>query len=187
MNDAIHLVGLCGSLRKASFNRALLAAAAELLPTGVTLEVAEIGDFPLYNEDLERAAYPPAVTRVRAQIAAADAVLIATPEYNYGVPGVLKNAIDWISRPQKDAPWRGKALAIAGASPGGFGAVRGIYQMRQIAVSQDMHVLNRPEIMVSAAQTRFDEQGRLTDETTRKYLSDMLEALAEYARQLRRS
>lgn len=187
MSDALHLVGLCGSLRKASLNRALLAAAAELLPGGVTLEVVEIGDFPLYNEDVERAAYPPAVSRVRAQIAAADALLIATPEYNYGIPGVLKNAIDWISRPQKDAPWRGKALAIAGASQGSLGAVRGVYQMRQIAVSQDMHVLNRPEIMVSAAHTRFDDQGRLTDETTRKYLREMLVALVEHALQLRRS
>ncbi|MEO8011715.1 MAG: NAD(P)H-dependent oxidoreductase, partial [Dokdonella sp.] len=132
-------------------------------------------------------ANPSAVTRVRAQISAADAILMATPEYNYGVPGVLKNAIDWISRPQKDAPWRGKALAIAGASPGNFGAIRAVYQLRQIAVSQDMRPLNRPEVMVAAAHSRFDEHGRLTDETTRKYLADLLVALADSARQLRGS
>lgn len=182
---AVRLVGLCGSLRSKSYNQALLGAAVELAPPGVTIERLELGDLPLFNQDvLDQQGMPAPAQRLGAAIAAADGVLVASPEYNYSVPGVLKNAIDWVSR-AKPMPFAGKALGIVSASPGNLGGARMQYHLRQIAVFLDLHPLNRPEVMVSRAAEKFDAEGRLTDEDTRKHLYGFLQALAEFARKLR--
>lgn len=163
---AIHIAGISGSLREQSYNTAALRAALELLPEDVTLEPVGIGDVPLYNDDLRLQGYPPAVQRLRERLAAADGVLLMTPEYNYSVPGVLKNAIDWASRPP-DQPFDGKPVAIMGASPGMLGTARAQYHLRQMLVFLNAYVLNRPEIMIAQATAKFDEAGHLTDAPTR--------------------
>jgi chromate reductase len=181
---ALRFLGISGSLRAASFNTAALRAAGELAPEGVTVELAGIGDIPLYDDDARAAGMPPAVVALQAAIAAADAVIIATPEYNYSIPGGLKNAIDWISRTDPQ-PFRNKPVGIIGASPGAIGTARAQYDLRKVFVFLDAHVLNRPEIMIGAAHTRFDATGRLTDEATRAFLKTMLEALRDWTLRLR--
>lgn len=181
---AIHIVGISGSLREQSYNSAALRAATELLPDGVTLETVGIGDLPLYNDDLRLQGYPPAVEQLRSHLAGADAILLATPEYNYSVSGVLKNAIDWASRPP-DQPFDGKPVAIMGASPGRLGTARAQYHLRQMLVFLNAYVLNRPEIMIAQAATRFDAAGRLTDAPTRELMQTFLEAFAAWIRRLR--
>ena len=172
----IEVVGLSGSLRRNSYNTALLQAAMELVPDGMLIKPVPI-DLPLYNEDIREHGYPASVEKLRSQIARADAVLIATPEYNYSVPGVLKNAIDWVSRPP-DQPFEKKPVAIMGASPGRIGTARAQYHLRQSFVFLNSAVLNKPEIMVGGAANIFDHNGRLTDESTREYVKRLLEALA---------
>lgn len=185
--DPVKLVALCGSLRKQSFNRSLLHAAAELMPADVQLEHAEIGEIPLYNQDvLDQQGFPAPVQRLIDAIAAADGVLIATPEYNYSVPGVLKNAIDWVSR-SKDSPFSGKTLGILSASPGALGGARAQYHLRQIVVFLNLIPFNRPEVMVSKAAEKFDTNGRLTDEDTRKHLGAFMKGLSDFTRKLRRA
>lgn len=184
MSEAVRVLGISGSLRKGSFNTALLRAAVAQAPPSLHIEVASIGDIPLYDEDVRAQGFPPSVEKLRAQIAAADALLVVTPEYNYSVPGVLKNAIDWASRPP-NAPFAGKALAIMGASGSIGGTMRAQYHLRQIAVYLDMHPLNKPEIFVKSASAAFDAEGRLTDEATRKLIGQQLDALALWARKLR--
>ena len=164
----------------------LSARAAELARDGVTIVQAEIADIPLYNEDVKAAGLPPAVIRLQRAIASADAVLIATPEYNYFVPGVLKNAIDWVSRTDPQ-PFDNKPVAIMGASPGALGTGRAQYDLRKMFVYLNAHVLNRPEVMISAAQSRFDADGRLTDEATRKVLAILLTALRDWTLRLQAS
>src|SRR5712672_324502 len=159
----ITVLAICGSLRQGSYNKAALRAAIEEKPPGMTIETAEIGSIPLYNEDMRALGFPPPVEKLRAQIAAADALLIVTPEYNYSMAGVLKNAIDWASRPP-DQPFRGKPVAIAGASMGGFGTARAQYHLRQTCVFLDMIPLNKPEVFISVAHQKVDAQGRLSDE-----------------------
>jgi chromate reductase len=181
---ALRFLGISGSLRAASFNTATLRAAGELAPEGVTIELAGIGDIPLYDDDARAAGMPQSVVALQAAIAAADAVIIATPEYNYSIPGVLKNAIDWISRTDPQ-PFRNKPVGIIGASAGAIGTARAQYDLRKVFVFLDAHVLNRPEIMIGAAHTRFDVTGRLTDEATRAFLKTMLEALREWTLRLR--
>jgi len=182
--NVVRVLGFSGSLRKASFNTALLRAAVELAPPGVQLETTGIGDIPLYNEDVREQGYPAPVAELRRRVAAADALLITTPEYNYSIPGVLKNAIDWVSRPP-DQPFDGKPLALMGASMGTIGTARAQYHLRQTAVFLNMHPLNRPEVMVSRAHERFDASGRLTDEEIRARVTSLLSALAEWTRRLR--
>jgi chromate reductase len=177
----IAVLGLCGSLRKASFNRGALRAAIELAPPGMTITDGEIGDLALYNEDVREQGYPAAVARLRDQIGAADAILFVTPEYNYSIPGVLKNAIDWASRPP-GPPIGGKPCAIMGASPGVIGTARAQYHLRQCCVFLDMKVLNKPEVMIGQAASRFDADVNLTDETTREFVGDLLVALADLTR-----
>src|SRR6201993_2197198 len=143
---------------------------------GITIEPADIGSFPLYNEDVRAQGFPASVETFRRQIAAADALLFATPEYNYSIPGVLKNAIDWASRPP-DQPFAGKPVAIMGAGAGMAGTARAQYDLRRSCVFLDMHPLNKPEVLIGQAQTKFDEQGRLTDEAARGFIRDMLAAL----------
>ena len=179
------MLGFAGSLRKGSFNRAALRAAAELLPAGMILETFDLRPIPLYDADVEAAGVPESVQEFRRRIAAADALLIATPEYNYSMPGVLKNAIDWGSRPP-DQPLNGKPVAIMGASPGGFGTARAQYHLRQTCVFTNMLPLNRPEVFISNAHEKFDAQGRLTDEKARQGIAALLEALAAWTRRLGR-
>jgi chromate reductase len=181
----ITVLGICGSLRAASFNRAALRTAIELKPAGMTIETADIGSIPLYNEDVRALGFPPAVERLRAQIAAADALLFVTPEYNYSMPGVLKNAIDWASRPP-DQPFAGKPVAMMGASAGTGGTVRAQYDLRRSCVFLDMHPLNKPEIFIGQAQTKFDASGRLTDDVARGLIRDLLAALEQWTRQIAR-
>ncbi|MGH6611460.1 MAG: NADPH-dependent FMN reductase, partial [Burkholderiaceae bacterium] len=171
-----HILGISGSLRSGSYNTALLRAALEAVPDGTQMELARIDDFPLYNEDVRQAGFPPPVQRLREQIARADALLIVTPEYNYSIPGVLKNAIDWASRPP-DQPFNEKPIALMGASPGMLGSARAQYHLRQCFVFLNAFVLNQPEVMVAKANERFDQEGRLTDEATRKQAVKQLQAL----------
>jgi len=179
-----HLLGISGSLRRGSYNTALLHACRELLPAGCTLEFATIDAVPLYNEDVRAAGFPPAVQHLRELIATADGVIIATSEYNYSVPGVLKNAIDWASRPPEQ-PFEQKPVAIMGASPGAFGTARAQYHLRQSFVCLNSHVLNRPEVMIAKAAERFDASGKLTDEPTRTQVAKQLEAFRHWIERLK--
>lgn len=154
MSDPLHVLGFAGSLRKGSYNRAALGAAGELLPEGMTLEIFDISEIPLYNADLEAEGIPAPVQAFKDRIAAADALLIATPECNYSFPGVLKNAIDWASRPPGASPLQGKPVAIMGASPGIMGTVRAQFHLRQVCVFSDMHVLRKPEVYIGRAVER---------------------------------
>jgi chromate reductase len=183
-SDAIVVLGISGSLRKDSFNTALLRAAVALAPPSMTIEEADIRDVPLYDEDTRTRGWPPAVERLRSRLAAADAVLIVTPEYNYSIPGVLKNAIDWVSRGERQ-PLADKPLAIMGASGGLSGTMRAQYDLRKIAVFLDMHPLNKPEVFVRSAAEKF-ESGVLVDEPTKKVVAAQLEALATWTRRLKR-
>jgi len=182
----IHVLGISGSLRKGSYNTGLLHAASEVLPEGMTLETFDLSSIPLYNDDVRLLGYPEPVKEFRDRIAAADALLIATPEYNYSIPGVLKNAIDWASRPPHP-PLDGKPVAIMGASTGNFGTVRAQMHLRQVCVYCNMFPLNKPEVLVMRARDKFDADGRLVDETGRGLVRDILLALANWVRRLRAS
>src|SRR6202030_975832 len=161
MSDAgaISVLGICGSLRKDSYNMATLRIAIAQKPPGMTVEVADISQIPPYNEDVRQQGFRPTVETLRRQIAAADALLFACPEYNYSMSGVLKNAIDWASRPP-DQPFSEKPVAILGASPGALGTGRAQYHLRQSCVFLNMHPLNKPEVMIAAAHTKINEQGQ---------------------------
>jgi chromate reductase len=179
----VRILGIPGSLRKASYNKAALRAAQELLPEGATLEIFDLDGVPPFNEDDERV-LPARVVELKARVRETDAILIATPEYNYSVPGVLKNAIDWASRPYGDNAWDGKPVAIMGASPGALGTARAQYHLRQTFVFLNMYPVNRPEVMISNASQRFDEHGHLADEGTRTRIRRLLEALMAWTRRL---
>ena len=148
---------ISGSRRAGSYNTAALRAAAQLAPAGVVVAPAEIGDIPLYNEDVQAVGFPAAVLCRQRAIASADAVLIATPEYNYSVPRVLKNAVGWVSCTDPQ-PFANKPVATLGASPGALGTSRAQYDLRRMFVYLDAHLLNKPEVMIGAARTRFDAQ-----------------------------
>ena len=177
---------ISGSLRGGSYNTAALRAAAELAPQGVTIVEEGLADIPIYNEDVKAAGFPAAVIRLQQAIASADAVLIATPEYNYSVSGVLKNAIDWVSRTDPQL-FANKPVAIMGASPGALGTARAQYDLRKIFVYLDAHLLNKPEVMISTAQTRFDADGKLSDEATRKIVASLMTALRDWTHRLQAS
>jgi chromate reductase len=177
----INVLAICGSLRTGSYNRAALRAAIELRPPGMTIDTGDISAFPLYNEDVRAQGFPPPVETLRRQIAAADALLFVTPEYNYSMSGVLKNAIDWASRPP-DQPFAGKPVAIMGAGAGMAGTARAQYDLRRCCVFLDMHPLNKPEVLIGQAQTKFDAEGRFTDEVGRGLIRDLLVALEQWTR-----
>lgn len=177
------ILAIVGSLRQKSFNKALLRAAIEEAPAGVTITTAEIGALPLFNEDLEASA-PEAVKTLKAQIEAADAVLFVTAEYNYSVPGVLKNAIDWGSRPYGKNSFAGKPGAVMGASVGMLGTGRAQYHLRQICTFLDVRLLNKPEVLVPFASKQFDDSGKLTSDDTRKHVRGLLEALVAWTAKL---
>ena len=183
MSD-IKVLGICGSLRKGSFNRMALRVAQELAPAGMKVDVADISAFPLYNEDVRAQGFPPPVQTFRDQIAAADALLFVTPEYNYSMSGVLKNAIDWASRPP-DPPVLGKPVGIMGATPGMLGAARAQYHLRQCFVFLNMFPVNKPEVMIPQAQNRFDAEGRLTDETSKGLIKQLMESLQAWTLRLK--
>jgi chromate reductase len=184
MAEATRVLGIAGSLRKDSYNRAALRAAKELAPEGVEIEIFELDGIPPYNQDDEQ--QPPArVVELKAKIRGADAILFVSPEYNYSVPGVLKNAIDWASRPYGDSAWEGKPVAVMGASIGLFGTARAQYHLRQTFVFLNMYPVNRPEVMIGNASQRFDENGKLTDERTKKQIQALLENLASWTRRLK--
>lgn len=183
--DTIKVLCISGSLRKGSFNTAALRAAMTLAPEGVSFTQADISDIPLYNEDVHQRGFPPSVERFRQQIYAADAILFASPEYNYSVSGVLKNAIDWASRAPSQ-PFAGKAAAVLGASPGAGGTMRMQYHLRQMAVFLDLKMVNKPEVMIANAGQRFDADGNLTDEATQQFVQSLVIALRDWARVLKK-
>lgn len=183
----LRFLGLSGSLRTGSFNRMLLAAARDAMPEGATLDVFDgLGELPYYNADVDHDPLPPLVVRLRQLVANADALVIATPEYNYSVPGVLKNAIDWASRPATSSSLIGKPILLMGASTGMVGTARAQASLRISFTFTRSHVLPGPEILVSYAQEKFDAGGHLTDETTRNFVVAGLQRLIEFTRTLQR-
>jgi chromate reductase len=173
----VRVLGVAGSLRRGSLNRALLAAAAKLAPAGLTIDTFDLIDVPVYNGDVEAAGEPGSVAAMKAAMQAADAVLFVTPEYNHGVPGVMKNAIDWASRPARNAALNGKPVGIIGASPGQTGSARGQSQLRQAFEFTNSYCMPQPEILVFRAHEKFDANGELTDAKTAEFLGRYLEAL----------
>lgn len=182
---SLRVVGISGSLRKGSYNTSLLRAAQQVAPKGMEIELVSIAELPLYDESLRESGYPPEVLSLRTAIAAADAVLLVTPEYNYSISGVLKNALDWASRPP-DPPFVDKPVSLMSASPGALGGSRAQYHLRQICVYLDAHVLNKPEVFVGGADKKFDARGELTDEPTREFVEKQLHALRDWTLRLRR-
>ncbi len=185
MENKLCVLGFAGSLRTGSYNKALLRAAAELIPENVNLEIFDIAGIPVFNQDIE-ADMPDIVKDFKSKIREADAVLISTPEYNYSVPGVLKNAIDWASRPYGDNPFDEKPVAIMSASIGMLGGARAQYHLRQIFVFLNMLPINGPEVIVPFAQDKFDAHGKLIDENTQKFLRKLLQNLANWTIRLRK-
>jgi chromate reductase len=180
----VQILGFVGSLRKGSFNKALMRAALELTPENAEIEVFDLEGVPPFNQDLEN--QPPQIVKdFKAKIKAADALLIATPEYNYSIPGVLKNAIDWASRPYVDKVFNGKPVAIMSASIGRLGGARAQYHLRQSFVFLNMYPLNSPEVMLSFAKENIDENGNLTNKDTRTLIKQMLEELVKWTMQLK--
>jgi len=179
------ILGIAGSLRKQSFNRALLRAAQELTPEGARMDIFELEGIPPFNQD-EESTPPAKVSDLKQQVRSADAILLVTPEYNYSVPGVLKNAIDWASRPYGDSAWNGKPVALMGATVGTVGTARAQYHLRQMFVFLNMYAVNQPEVMLSNAHKHFDQDGKLIDETAKKLMRQLLEELMSWTRRLQR-
>ena len=172
----MNVLGICGSLRQASTNAMALRAAQKLAPAGMEVEIADISRIPLYNDDVRQAGEPAAVVELKAQVRAADALLLVTPEYNFSVPGVLKNTLDWMSRPP-EPPFDGKVVGIMGAGGGPLGTARAQYDLRKILVYMNTFTVNKPEVFIGVAQTKFNAQGELTDEPTAKFIADLLLAI----------
>jgi len=183
MNKPIRILGIAGSLRQTSYNRGALRAATQLVPEGATIEIFELDGIPGFNQDEEQNP-PEKVAEFKRKIREADAILFVTPEYNYSVPGVLKNAIDWASRPYGDSAWAGKPAAIMGASVGGIATARAQYHLRQMMVFLNMFPVNQPEVMIGNAGNKFDEQGNLTDETTKDFIRQLLANLVEWTQRI---
>lgn len=175
------ILGISGSLRAASFNTAALNIARASAAEGVTIDQASLKGIPVYDEEIYAEGFPPAVERLRAAIRAADALLIATPEYNYSIPGPLKNAIDWASRPPEQ-PFDGKPVAIMGAAAGAMGTGRAQYHLRQVFVFLNGHVMNKPELMIPGAHTVFDKNGDVADAQLRERIADVVNGLVNWTR-----
>lgn len=172
------ILGISGSLRKGSYNTLALRAAQKLVPQGVTMEIADISQVPMYNDDVRAAGVPDAVQALREQVSLADAVLLVTPEYNFSIPGVLKNTLDWLSRPP-EPPFEGKPVAIMGASPGVVGTARVQYHLRQVLVFMNTFTVNKPEVFINLAPGKFGPDGELTDEPTAQIIRQLLVSLQE--------
>lgn len=183
MAGPFRILSISGSLRKASFNRGLIRAAQEVASEGVVVDPVEIDALPHYDADVDAAGDPPAVTEFKELIAAADALLIATPEYNHSISGVLKNAIDWASRPYGAAVISGKPAAVMGAAGGSGATKRAQSTLRNVLAATRVRVLAEPELLVGGAYDRFDVEGNLTDDTIRDELRALLDALVDFARQ----
>jgi chromate reductase, NAD(P)H dehydrogenase (quinone) len=173
----MRILGVAGSLRQASYNRGMIRAATELVPTGMIVEAFDLSDLPPYNQDVEDAGEPASVVAFKQAIARADALLVATPEYNHGVPGVLKNAIDWASRPRVTSPLRDKSVAVMGASPGRGATARAQAQLRDAFVFTGACVMPLPELLIGSAVEHFDDDGNLRNPALRALLVGLLEAL----------
>jgi chromate reductase, NAD(P)H dehydrogenase (quinone) len=184
MENKVKILGFAGSLRKGSFNRSLVRSATQLLPSDTTLEIFDLSDIPPYNQDHDNN-IPPKVKEFKTKIRESDALLIATPEYNYSVPGVLKNAIDYASRPYGDNPFDDKPVAIMSASVGMLGGARAQYHLRQMFVFLNMHPINVPEVIVTFASDKFDSEGNLLDVNTKRFLTQLLQNLLNWTRRLR--
>lgn len=179
MTTPLDIVGLCGSLRHASINRAALRLAGEMMPAGMTLDIAEIRDIPFFDGDVMAQGWPAAVAALRERIRKADAVVIATPEYNFSTPGVLKNTLDWLSRGE-DQPFAFKPVAILSASPGPLGGARVQYDLRRVMLFMNAQVLAKPEVFIGGAGAKFSPEGVCTDATTRQFVGDQMAAFAHW-------
>ena len=172
----MNVLGISGSLRQASYNTMALRAAQKLAPEGMHIEVADIRTIPLYNDDVRAAGFPDSVTQLKERIRAADAVLLVTPEYNFSIPGVLKNTLDWLSRPPAQ-PFDGKPVAIMGASPGMVGTARVQYHLRQVLLFMNTLTVNKPEVFINQAASKFSPEGELTDAPTAQIITELLVSL----------
>jgi chromate reductase len=179
----VALLGICGSLRKASLNRALLAAVRDALPSGASMALYDSVELPIFNSDLED---PPGAVQLKAAIAAADGVVFSVPEYNYSIPGGLKNALDWVSRPPRSSPLRGKPIGMVGAASGMSGTIRAQTHLRQMLLYSDSPCLGQPEVLIPRAVERFDSDGRLIDPSTRVLLEQFGAAMVAFVANCRR-
>lgn len=183
-SQVINVMAISGSTRKASYNSALLREARDLAPPGMVLNIYDITAIPPYNDDVRLEGFPQAAADFRDTIRACDAILIASPEYNRSIPGMLKNAIDWASR-QPDQPFQGKPMAVMGVSNGALGAALANYHLRQIMVYLDARMVNGPEVMIGGGKTKFDAEGRLVDQPTRDFVAAHLCRLEQLVRDTR--
>ena len=183
-DNGIRILGISGSLRRHSFNRGLLRAAQAVAPGGVEIDVFDLSDVPLYNDDVNAAGTPQPAAALQAAVLDADALLVATPEYNTSMSGVLKNAIDWASQPFPNHVLRDKPVALMGASPGRFGTARAQGDVRSVLTALGCYVLPKPRLQVGGAGEKFSVEGDLQDETVRQQLRALLEALVEWTRML---
>jgi len=172
----MNVLGISGSLRKGSYNSMALRAAQKLVPEGMKIDIADISAIPMYNDDVRAAGYPDVVQALKDRVRAADAVLFVTPEYNFSIPGVLKNTLDWLSRPPEQ-PFDGKVVAIMGASPGQVGTARVQYHLRQVLLFMNTFTLVKPEVFINHCATKFSPEGELTDAPTIQVVKDLLVAL----------
>src|SRR5438874_3892448 len=183
MSSQVRILGIAGSLRRGSYNQAALRAAKLLVPENSEIDLFQLDGIPMFNEDDEKRP-PSSVLELKKRIRSANSVLIVTPEYNYSIPGVLKNAIDWASRPHGDSAWSGKSAAIMGASPGHIGTARAQYHLRQILVYLNMFPINQPDVMIGHAADRFEQDVNLTDVITKEFILGLLQNLAEWTRRI---
>ena len=186
MNQPIRILGIAGSLRRKSYNRAALRAAQQLAPEDAVIDIFELDGIPVFSEDDEL--QPPVkIVELKKRIREADAILFVTPEYNYSIPGGLKNAIDWASRPYGDNAWNGKPVAVMGASLGMLGTARAQYHLRQVFVFLNMLAINQPEVMIANAGQNFDAEGNLTNERTKNSIRQLLANLVGWTRGLQKA
>ena len=185
MNTTFKVLGLCGSLRQKSYNMIALRTAGELMPASMKLEITSIADLPIYNFDVQEKGFPPSATRLREEILAADALLFASPEYNWSVGAPLKNVIDWLSRFQPQ-PFNNKPAALFSCTTGPVGGSRGQYDLRRILVQLGVHWLVKPEVFIGQSASKFTD-GKLTDETTRKFLTDQMIAFEDWIKRMKRA
>jgi chromate reductase, NAD(P)H dehydrogenase (quinone) len=183
-DPSVRILGIAGSLRSGSYNRATLRTAAELAPPGMTVEIFDLSPIPLYNEDVKQQGFPPPVAELRRKVKEADGLLLVSPEYNYSTSGVMKNTIDWVSRPP-DQPFDGKPIAIMGASMGLLGTARAQHHLRQMFVFLNAHIMNRPEVMINQAQNKFDAEGKLIDQPTRDLMATFMNAFRDWTLRMR--
>ena len=179
----LKILGIAGSLRQNSYNKSALRAAQQLVPADAEIEIFDLQGIPPFNEDEDKNP-PERVVQFKKKIREADGILFVTPEYNYSIPGVLKNAIDWASRPYGDSAWSGKPAALMGASVGALGSARAQYHLRQVFIFLNIHEMKQPEIMIGNAAQKFDAEGRLVDEPTREHIQKFLAAFAVHVRNL---